>query len=38
VDTSNRTTDEIVHRIELALKDDAFLRTVETSLHNGSKY
>jgi shikimate kinase len=38
VDTSNRTTDEIVHRIELALKDDAFLRSIETSLQNSSKY
>jgi shikimate kinase len=32
VDTSNKTAGEIVHLIELALGDDAFLRTVEASL------
>jgi len=32
VDTSYKTTGEIVHIIELALGDDEFLRTVEASL------
>ncbi|OGQ98556.1 MAG: hypothetical protein A2505_01760 [Deltaproteobacteria bacterium RIFOXYD12_FULL_55_16] len=34
VDTSNKTAGEIVHLIELALGDDAFLCAVEASLPN----
>jgi hypothetical protein len=32
VDTSNKTSGEIVHIIETALGDDGFLRKVEASL------